>query len=249
MTSASSEQDTIAEMPHALEILYLCRDYVIIYKPYGVMSEDSNGKSDSCPAMIREYLGAYRKSHDVYCVHRLDCTTAGVMVYALNKKATALLSDEAARGLFHKTYAAFVTADPGLSESGEMRDFLFFDRKAGKSFVCKEGKRAAKEALLRYRKISDFMYDGVCVSKFEVKPETGRTHQIRAQFGARNSPLVGDGKYGSRINLKSPSLFSVELSFIWGNKTVTYNAPPRFLTCSDSVSPLTDRIQNGANQN
>lgn len=249
MMLASSEQNTIAEMTHALEILYLCRDYVIVYKPYGVMSEDTNGNSDSCPAMIREYLNSAGKSPDVYCVHRLDCTTAGVMVYALNKKTAALLSDEAARGLFHKTYAAFVTADPALPESGEMRDFLFFDRKAGKSFICKEGKRAAKEAVLRYRKLSDFMYDGVCVSKFEVKPETGRTHQIRAQFGARNSPLVGDGKYGSRVNLKNPSLFSVELSFTLGNKTVTYNSPPRFPICSDVVSHPIDRRENDGNQN
>ncbi len=51
------------------------------------------------------------------------------------------------------------------------------------------------------------------ISLLEIRLQTGRTHQIRAQCSARKHPLLGDGKYGSRIKHISPALWSYKLEF------------------------------------
>ncbi len=51
------------------------------------------------------------------------------------------------------------------------------------------------------------------LSLLEIHLQTGRTHQIRAQCASRKHPLLGDGKYGSRVKLPSPTLWSYKLEF------------------------------------
>ncbi len=189
-----------------IEIAYLCRDFVVVNKPRGLLSEGET------PAAISEYLkNAGERADELYTVHRLDRTTAGLMVYARTKKAAAEISACIANGDFHKTYTAFVTAAPDLPPEGEMRDFLFFDRRHDKAFVVDSGRRGAKEAVLTYETVETFAFDGITAAKMLVYPITGRSHQIRVQFGSRRSPLLGDGKYGSRVKYHGASLISCEL--------------------------------------
>lgn len=208
-----------------MKILYLCKEYVIVEKDYGMLSErPANGaERANVPDAIAEALKERGIGFDgIYTVHRLDATTAGVMVYALTKSAAAALSKEIAEGRFAKTYLAWITADASLPKEGKMCDYLYFDRRADKSFVVKEGKRDAKEARLSYVLGEPFELDGEPVTPATVKLETGRTHQIRVQFAARKSPLVGDGKYGSRIKRRDSSLWSVELRFFWKGEEKVY---------------------------
>ncbi|MBQ4353502.1 MAG: RNA pseudouridine synthase [Clostridia bacterium] len=210
-----------------MEVLYLCQDYIIIRKPYGMLSEKpadgaQRANVPDAAAAVLEERGM--KTEGVFCVHRLDATTEGVMVYALTKKAAALLSGEIAAGRFRKTYLAWITADESLPREGQMRDFLFFDRRADKSFVVKPEKKGAKEARLSYTLGDAFLLDGELITPASVQLETGRTHQIRVQFASRKSPLAGDGKYGSRVKRKGASLWSVRLSFFWNGEEKVYTA-------------------------
>ena len=220
-----------------MEILYHDEYIAVCIKPAGVLSTDEPG---GMPELLRSEL----KADGVFTVHRLDRVVSGLMLFALSSDCASALSRQMRERSFGKEYLAVIHWRP-REPAGTFRDLLQRDPAERKTHVVKSPGKGVQEAVLDY----ELMASASGMSLVKIRLHTGRTHQIRAQFGARNSPLVGDGKYGSRINLKSPSLFSVVLSVIWGNKTVTYNAPPRFLTCSDSVSPLTDRIQNGANQN
>jgi len=189
-----------------IDILHLTDDFVVVHKPRGMLSEGE------CPAAIADELRqqGVPNPDELYTVHRLDRTTAGLMVYARTKKAAADISKCIAEGGFHKTYAAFVTADPALPPSGELRDMLFFDRKHDKAFVvdAAHSRRGAKEAVLTYETAGTFDLGGVTVTKLLVYPQTGRSHQIRIQFASRKSPLLGDGKYGSRVKYHGASLIS-----------------------------------------
>ncbi len=191
-----------------IEILHLTRDFVVVNKPRGMLSEGE------CPDAIRETLVSMGEIHtDLYTVHRLDRTTAGLMVYARTKQSAADLSARIASGDFHKTYVAFVTADPSLPPSGELRDTLFFDRNHDKAYVvdAKHPRKGAKEAVLTYETAGIFDLAGTTVTKLLVYPQTGRSHQIRIQFASRRSPLLGDGKYGSRVKYRGASLISCGL--------------------------------------
>lgn len=205
-----------------MEIIYRGKDYVVINKPYGMLSErPADGKTgENAPDAIANELGIPPAS--VYTVHRLDRTTEGLMVYALSKKGASELSRIIQDGSFKKTYTAYITADEALERSGEMRDYLFFDRRRDKSFVVKKDKGGAKEAVLTYELGESFDFKGNRVTVAKIALQTGRTHQIRVQFGSRKSPLLGDGKYGSRVNFKGASLISSAIEFPWNGETVRY---------------------------
>lgn len=204
----------------SLNIIDKTRDYVVAVKPYGVLSEWDKTRPNMI-GMLSEELHVPCES--IYPVHRLDATTMGLIVYALTRDAAAELSRCIADGGFCKEYLALITASDDLPASGEMRDMLFFDRRQAKAFVVTGEKRGAKEAVLEYSLGESFDYRGTAVTAAHIRLRTGRTHQIRAQFSARRSPLLGDGKYGSRINYKKPALFSCALSFKWRGKTVSYS--------------------------
>ena len=186
-------------------ILTTTKDYVLVYKPAGFLSEKAEN-APSCPDEIEKALGK-----TPYTVHRLDRNTEGLMVYALTKQK------------FKKCYRALVTPDETLPEEGEMRDYLYFDRRRDKSFVVGGERKGAKLAVLRYRLGEKTEIKGKSVRAAYIELETGRTHQIRVQFGSRKSPLAGDGKYGSRINYSGVSLTAVKLSFPWGGKEVVHS--------------------------
>lgn len=218
--------------PAAPALVFACRDWAVFYKPFGVLSEDKEGEV-TAPALLRDLLTAENLPFDgVFPVHRLDRTTAGLMVYALSKKGAALLSSSVSAGEVKKVYTAYLAAADDLPEKGELRDRLFFDRKRDKAFAVSPDadRKGAKEAVLRYELTDRFDWRGHPVTEARIELLTGRTHQIRAQFAARKSPLLGDGKYGSRINFKGPALFSSGLSFPWEGKTESF--------CCHGVRPI-----------
>ena len=81
-----------------------------------------------------------------------------------------------------------------LPKEGCFSDYLYKDAKKQKMFPVKKLRKGVKEAVLHYQVLEE--RDGLAL--VDVELETGRFHQIRAQFSAHGFPLLGDGKYGSR---------------------------------------------------
>jgi 23S rRNA pseudouridine1911/1915/1917 synthase len=144
------------------------------------------------------------------------------MVVALTQSAAARLSKIIADGEMHKEYTALVSLPDDFPTRGEMTDYLFFDRRNDKAFVSDTKRRGAKEARLAYEITETGTYREKPIAVAKIRLFTGRTHQIRVQFGSRKAPLLGDGKYGSRINFKSPSLRSTHLSFPWNGDILSF---------------------------
>lgn len=135
---------------------------------------------------------------EVYPVHRLDTTTTGLMVFALNKISAARLSDSVAKGELSKEYYAIVHGK--LQPQGELIDLLYHDRIRNKSFVVKTERKGAKRAQLFHETLKTECIEGKELSLVKIKLITGRTHQIRVQFANIGAPLYGDGKYGAKDN-------------------------------------------------
>ena len=187
-----------------IQILYQDRDLVLCRKPAGIPSQpDPSGQPD--------LLSMLQNTHKTASlIHRLDTPTGGVMVFGLTPKATAklcsLVQDHDA---FRKEYLA-VLSSPLTEEAGDMRDYLYHDKRTNKAFVTDGGRKGSREASLSFRRLA-VDEQGHCL--VAARLHTGRTHQIRVQFASRGYPLVGDGKYGSREKSPYIGLWAYRLTF------------------------------------
>lgn len=189
-----------------IDILYKDKSVVVCIKPVGVLSQ-SDAQADMV-AMLSEQIGSM-----VYPVHRLDRNVGGVMVFARNSKAAGKLSADIQSGKFSKEYIAAVHGIP-QDKKGIMRDILFKDSHRNKSFVVSRPRKGTKEASLEYIVLGTAVNVAQECSLVRIKLHTGRTHQIRVQFASRKTPLLGDGKYGSRDNRCDTALWSHRITFI-----------------------------------
>lgn len=167
-----------------MEILYQDESILVCVKPPRVLSTDEPG---GLPELVREKLGDPKA--DVRTVHRLDRVVSGVMVLARSAQAASELSRQIREGTFKKSYLAVVHGMP--EDSGTYVDLLLRDKRERKTYVVAQTAKGVQEAVLDYTLLGH--QDGL--SKVAIQLRTGRTHQIRAQFSARDFPLVGDRKY------------------------------------------------------
>ena len=190
-------------MDYSLEelIVYENEDFALVNKPVGMDSEHALGEG-------------------FFPVHRLDKVASGLLLYAKNPCSAKKLSEALQTGKIKKRYHIIVesacdtskedgetlsvktnsTKNTGSSKAkrlpkeGCFSDYLYKDVKKQKMFPVKKLRKGVKEAVLHYQVLEE--RDGLAL--VDVELETGRFHQIRAQFSAHGFPLFGDRKYGSR---------------------------------------------------
>ncbi len=184
-------------------IYYEDNDIIVCEKPYGVASQESDG--ENMINMLKSHTGC-----DIFCVHRLDVQTTGLMVYAKNKESAGAISGQITNGQFVKKYMCICHGV--CEENGTMQDILFHDRMKNKTFAVQAKRKGAKEASLEYKRIATAKIKEKNASLVEILLHTGRTHQIRVQFASRGHVLYGDGKYGAKDNAKI-ALHSYKIEF------------------------------------
>lgn len=186
-----------------MELIYQDRDIVVCIKPPRVLSTDEPG---GVPELVRQALGD--PDANVRTVHRLDSVVSGLMVLARRSKAAAEISRQIREGVFQKEYLAVVHGVPE-KQNGTMRDLLLRNKQERKTFIVSEPGKDVQEAILHYQTLDTV--GGL--SRVRIQLETGRTHQIRAQFSGRGMPLVGDRKYGLGEDGCEIALWSYRLAF------------------------------------
>lgn len=212
------------------EILGLDEMLVACVKPAGVPSQPDPTSDEDMTAILRGELERRGESGEIFTVHRLDRATGGVMIYARSSEAAAKISAVIAdKDRFEKEYLAVVSGVPEASE-GRLEDFLYRDSNRKKAFVVKKERRGAKRASLDYRVTETVKIDGVSVSLLKIRLNTGRFHQIRVQLASRGMPILGDGKYGSRIKSANIALWSHKISFELEGKSYCFFARPPILS-------------------
>ena len=186
-----------------MEILYQDDAIVVCVKPARVLSTDEPG---GMPDLVREALGDPKS--DVRTVHRLDRVVSGLMVLARSASAASALSEQIRLQTFQKEYQAVIHGHPE-GDSGEMRDLLLRNKQERKTYIVAEPAKGVQEAILTYQVLSKTEE----LTRVQIQLQTGRTHQIRAQFSGRGLPLVGDRKYSLLEDDCEIALWSACLAF------------------------------------
>ena len=127
------------------EIIYQTRDYAVVLKQAGIVSEKGSDAKQGMVDLLEAQL-----NQPVFPVHRLDREVEGIMLFALNEAAAAFYSRASADHRLAKTYLAVVPGVPE-SEEGRWTDLLYHDRARNKTYVVTRPRKGVREAILDYR--------------------------------------------------------------------------------------------------
>lgn len=181
--------------PPELDILYEDNHCLAVVKPAGAVSAHYQGKEVTLDRAVKAYLKErYGKPGNVFLgvVHRLDRPVSGVLLFARTSKAAARLSEQFRENTIDKVYWAIVEGDLDKS-AGTLEDWLRKNKTAGRVEVVEPRTRGARQALLHFQRRGG--HGGL--TWLEIRPQTGRTHQLRVQLAHHGFPIYGDSRYGS----------------------------------------------------
>jgi 23S rRNA pseudouridine1911/1915/1917 synthase len=199
-----------------LDVLYEDEDVIVVDKPAGMVVHP--GPSHPNGTLVNALLhhcgdlagigGVLRPG----IVHRLDRGTSGVLIAAKHDRAHLALAEQFREHRVERVYLALARGTPG-DDSGRIELPIGRHRRDRKRMSVST--RAARPASTAWTVRRRFPASGAAL--LEVRPETGRTHQIRVHLAATGLPIVGDSVYGRSkgraFAITRPALHAALLGF------------------------------------
>ncbi|ASP48357.1 RluA family pseudouridine synthase [Cognaticolwellia beringensis] len=176
-----------------LAIVYQDSDMLVVNKPAEFLSVPGKNIEDSVYMRIKTQ---FPQASGPLIVHRLDMSTSGLLIIALNKRAHKALQKQFIERSIEKRYVALV-AGSVVEDSGtiELPLMLDFDDKPRQLVCYQHGKHALTTWRVLERKNN--------TTRLHLFPKTGRTHQLRVHCAHKlglNMPIVGDDHYGLKAD-------------------------------------------------
>ena len=173
-----------------LPILYEDDDVIVVNKPSGLLTHAKGGLSDepTVAEIIRPKTSFATDTDRPGIVHRLDRDTSGLLIIAKNSESAAHLQRQFAERTAKKTYIAITDGKPKLNAAK-------IDLPIGRNPSAPSTFRIdpnGKPAQTTYHVLAENNIQ----SLVELKPTTGRTHQLRVHLAHLNAPILGDRVYG-----------------------------------------------------
>ncbi len=207
-----------------LPVIYEDDDCVVINKPAGILTHtQSSFNPEATVASFLRNRANGLEGERAGVVHRLDRATSGVLIGAKNQTALSWLQKQFAQRKVKKTYIAIVE---GVPKQPEALIDMPIERNPKAPATFRVGPQG-KAAVTHYKVIDT----SDSYSLIELKPETGRTHQLRVHLAKIGHPIVGDPLYGGGIFGDRLFLHAQSLEITLPNrerKTFTAPLPPEF---------------------
>lgn len=202
--------------PGDLTILHRDDDLIVTDKPSGLLSVPGRGADKTASAV--SYLQAI--FGEVHVVHRLDMDTSGLLVFARHKEALRSLARQFQDRRVEKTYIAVVEGRPGQIAGTIRLPIAAYSLARPLRHVDPDG----QEAITHWVRAAS----ASGTSRLVLRPETGRSHQLRLHLAEIGHPILGDPFYGRADAAPRLLLHASRLGF---------QHPSRNVTCLFETSP------------
>ncbi|WP_118805573.1 TIGR01621 family pseudouridine synthase [Haemophilus haemolyticus] len=196
-----------------IEVVYQHSDFIIINKPEGI-SVHKDQEEQGLTELVAKQLNVPQ----VWLVHRLDKVTSGLLILALNAESAAEFSRLFSEHKIYKTYLALSNQKPKKKQG-----LIIGDMKKARDGAWKLCQTKDNPAITRFESVS-------CepnLRLFILKPQTGKTHQLRVAMKSLGSPILGDGLYGKNIEkIDRTYLHAAQLEFDYLNDFISVTCLP-----------------------
>ena len=195
------------------QVVYEDNHLIIVNKEAGVLVQGDQTGDKTLTDYVKDYLRVkYKKEGNIFCgvIHRIDRPVSGLVAMAKTSKGLERMNQLLRDKKMYKTYWAVVRNRP-KEKKGKLVHWLTKDSRRNTTAASDKQIEGALKAELYYTvlgKLNDHYL-------LEVKPITGRPHQIRVQLASMGCPIRGDLRYGfGKPNLdKSINLHAKQLNF------------------------------------
>ena len=190
------------------DILYEDDYIIVVNKPGGLLTIATKKEKEKT---LYHYVGGYlkekNKSNKVFIVHRLDCETSGIVLFAKDEKTKNMLQKDWNNLVKIREYTAVVHGKMPKQQDRLINKLL--ETKTNLVYIT--NKEEGKVAITNYQVIKE-------TSKYrllKINIETGRKNQIRVQLANIGNPIVGDHKYGENYSMKRLYLHANKLKLFY----------------------------------
>lgn len=203
-----------------LPVMYIDDNVIVIDKPVGVLSHSKGALNDefTVAEFFRRYTTYNLDTNRPGIIHRLDRDTSGVMIGARNPETATLLQKQFADRKTKKTY--FAVIDGTLDQDEALIDLPIARNPSAPSTFRVDPK--GKTAQTSYTVLRT---DGK-LTLVELRPKTGRTHQLRVHMKYMNTPIHGDRVYGKQSDRLYLHAHSLEITIPSGNRQIFTSPMP-----------------------
>lgn len=179
-----------------LPIIYQDERFIAINKPAGLLVHRSSMDVSETAFAVQQLRDQIERR--VFPLHRLDKPTSGLLLFAFDNEAASLLSEQFSNHTISKAYLAIVR--------GHSPDHVHIDYPV-KAQPDKHTKAEVQQGITNLSTLAkcelDIANDKYAQSRYslvELRPQTGRRHQLRYHMKHLSHPIIGDPKYGKKVH-------------------------------------------------